>query len=68
MSNVPFGFTPPDPDDKGQPQNPFNMGDLGSALSQLGAMLQGMSNNPDPGAVNWSAATDVARKAIATAR
>ena len=49
MSNVPFGFTPPDPDDKGQPQNPFNMGDLGSALSQLGAMLQGMSNNPDTG-------------------
>jgi putative hydrolase len=67
MSNVPFGFTPSDPDDKGQPQNPFNMGDLGSALSQLGAMLQGMSNNPDPGAVNWSAATDVARKAIASA-
>ncbi len=65
MSNVPFGFTPPDPDDKGQPQNPFNMGDLGSALSQLGAMLQGMSSNPDPGAVNWSSATDVARKAIA---
>ena len=65
MSNVPFGFTPSDPDDKGQPQNPFNMGDLGSALSQLGAMLQGMSNNPDPGAVNWSAATDVARKTIA---
>ena len=65
MSNVPFGFTPPDPDDKGQPQDPFNMGDLGSALSQLGAMLQGMSSNPDPGAVNWSSATDVARKAIA---
>jgi len=65
MSNVPFGFTPPDPDDKGQSQNPFNMGDLGSALSQLGAMLQGMSNNPDAGAVNWTAATDVARKTIA---
>ena len=65
MSNVPFGFTPSDPDDEGKPQNPFNMGDLGSALSQLGAMLQGISNNPDPGAVNWSAATDVARKAIA---
>ena len=65
MSNVPFGFTPSDPDDQGQPQNPFGMGDLGSALSQLGAMLQGMSNNPDQGAVNWSAATDMARKAIA---
>ncbi len=67
MSNLPFGFTPNDPDDQGKPQNPFDMGDLGSALSQLGAMLQGMSNNPDTGAVNWSTATDVARKAIATA-
>jgi putative hydrolase len=65
MSNVPFGFTPPDPDDQGKPQDPFNMGDLGSALSQLGAMLQGMSTSPDQGAVNWTAATDVARKAIA---
>ena len=46
MSNVPFGFTPPDPDDQGKPQDPFNMGDLGSALSQLGAMLQGMSTTP----------------------
>ena len=67
MSNVPFGFTPSDPDDQGQPQNPFNMDDIGSALSQLGAMLQGMSNAPEQGAVNWSAATDIARKAIATA-
>ena len=67
MSNLPFGFTPNDPDDQGKPQNPFDMGDLGSALSQLGAMLQGMSNTPDTGAVNWSTATDVARKAIATA-
>ena len=65
MSNVPFGFTPPDPDDEGQPQNPFNMGDLGSALSQLGAMLQGMSSDANPGAVNWDNATDIARKAIA---
>jgi len=44
--------------------SPFDMGDIGAALSQLGAMLQGMSNNPDPGPVNWSAATDVARRAI----
>ena len=65
MSNVPFGFTPQDPDDEGQPQNPFNMGDLGSALSQLGAMLQGMSSDANPGAVNWDNATDIARKAIA---
>ena len=74
MSNVPFGFQPPEPPDdsnSGQPpgpgQNPFDMGNLGSALSQLGAMLQNMSNSPDQGAVNWSAATDVARKAIAAA-
>ncbi len=67
MSNVPFGFTPPDPDDEGTPQTPFSMEDLGSALSQLGAMLQGMKNNPNPGAVNWDVATDVARKAIAAA-
>jgi len=67
MSNVPFGFQPSESDDEGKPKDPFHMGDLGSALSQLGAMLQGMSSNPDPGAVNWSAATDVARKAISTA-
>jgi putative hydrolase len=64
MSNVPFGFQPPD-DSEGQPQNPFNMADIGSALSQLGAMLQGMSTGPDAGPVNWAAATDTARKAIA---
>lgn len=72
MSNVPFGFTPPEPPDDsdpkgGQPTNPFDMGNLGAALSQLGAMLQGMSAAPDSGPVNWSAATDVARKAIASA-
>jgi putative hydrolase len=65
MSNVPFGFQPSDPDDQGQDKGPFNMGDLGSALSQLGAMLQGMQSNPNPGAVNWDTATDVARKTIA---
>lgn len=67
MSNGPFGFTPSDPDDQGEPQSSFNMEDIGSALSQLGAMLQGMSNTADQGAVNWSAATDIARKTIATA-
>lgn len=72
MSNVPFGFIPPEPPDDsdpkgGQPGNPFDMADLGSALSQLGAMLQGMSSTPDSGPVNWAAATDVARKAISSA-
>ncbi|MGB7983213.1 MAG: zinc-dependent metalloprotease [Candidatus Nanopelagicales bacterium] len=65
MSNVPFGFSPQDPDEQGNPQNPFDMANLGSALSQLGAMLQGMSTDASPGAVNWSAASDVARRTIA---
>jgi putative hydrolase len=56
-----FGFGPTGPGSG----SPFDMGDIGAALSQLGAMLQGMSSNPDPGPVNWSAATDVARRAIA---
>jgi putative hydrolase len=77
MSNLPFGFQPPGSgDDSGAGGSgdsgsggpgaggPFDMGDIGAALSQLGAMLQGMSNNPEPGPVNWSAATDVARRAI----
>ena len=65
MSNVPFGFQPSEPDDQGNPQNPFDMANLGSALSQLGAMLQGMSADASPGAVNWNAASDVARRTIA---
>jgi putative hydrolase len=54
--------------------NPFGLGggmsmnDIGAALSQLGAMMQGMST-PSTGqsAVNWDAATDVARRTIASA-
>lgn len=67
MSDVPFGFQPPEqPDDPtGASGNQFGMGDIGAALSQLGAMLQGMSNSPATGPVNWEAATDVARRAIA---
>jgi len=65
MSNLPFGFQPSEDPDEGQPQNPFTMGDIGAALSQLGAMLQGMSNAPDAGPVNWAVAADTARKALA---
>jgi putative hydrolase len=97
MSNVPFGFQPPEPPDEEQGSGPtggpggsgggslppgfgpggggpmgpggaFNVGDIGAALSQLGAMLQNMQQGASPGAaVNWEAATDVARKAIASA-
>ncbi|MGB8021450.1 MAG: zinc-dependent metalloprotease [Candidatus Nanopelagicales bacterium] len=72
MSNVPFGFTPGEPPDDsepkgGQPGEPFNMADLGAALSQLGAMLQGMSTSQETGPVDWPAATDMARKAISAA-
>jgi putative hydrolase len=46
----------------------MSMGDIGAALSQLGAMLQGMSNDPsDDRAVNWAAAEDVSRRALAAA-
>lgn len=81
MSNQPFGFTPSDPDDdsaagggsgsgSGAGQQPgfpgnFNMNDLGAALSQLGAMLQGAAANPVSDApVNWASAEDMARKTL----
>ncbi len=67
MSNLPFGFTPPDPDDEagGQGHESFSMADLGTLLSQLGAMMQGTGQGADTGPVNWSAAEDVARRTIA---
>ena len=44
----------------------MSMNDIGAALSQLGAMMQGMSApGTDEGAVNWAAATDVARRTLA---
>ncbi|MCU0283890.1 MAG: zinc-dependent metalloprotease [Candidatus Nanopelagicales bacterium] len=44
----------------------FNVGDIGAALTQLGSMLQQMQQGGGTGAaVNWDAATDVARKVIA---
>jgi putative hydrolase len=95
MSNMPFGFQPPEPPDEepgtgaggagasgagglppgfgpgGGPMGPgggFNVGDIGAALTQLGAMLQNLQQGvPGGAAVNWEAATDVARKTIASA-
>ncbi len=67
MSNFPFGFQPPDDSQPGgSGQDPFQIGDLGAALSQLGAMLQGMGTNPSQGPVNWNAARDLARQVIAS--
>lgn len=65
MSNLPFGFQPPEP---GEP-NPFaafgagSSQDLGALFSQLGRML----SNPSPGPVHWELARDTARQALAAA-
>ncbi|WP_199442567.1 zinc-dependent metalloprotease [Umezawaea beigongshangensis] len=66
MSNTPFGFGLPDPDDSGrkpsdqggQQGGPFDFNQLGSMLSQLGAMLssQGTSSGP----VNYDLAKQIA--------
>lgn len=66
MSDLPFGFQPPDP---GEP-NPFAAfgaggaganPDLGAIFSQLGRML----SNPSPGPVHWELARDTARQVLA---
>lgn len=44
----------------------MSMNDLGAALSQLGAMMQGMSAQSEGGAVNWTAASDIARRTLAS--
>ena len=62
-----FGGTPGAGTGQGGPGG-MSMGDLGAALSQLGAMMQGMSTGPsDDRAVNWAAAEDVARRSVAAA-
>ncbi|MEO7981811.1 MAG: zinc-dependent metalloprotease [Sporichthyaceae bacterium] len=78
MSNFPFGFNPPsddeggpdDPQPGGQP-GPLDPlaamlggagGDLGSAFTQLGALLSYQG-----GPVNWDLAHDVARQSVSTA-
>ncbi len=77
MSNFPFGFNPaPDDDGSGDPANPGEPGpldplsamlggaggDLGSAFTQLGALLSYQG-----GPVNWDLAHDVARQAVSAA-
>jgi putative hydrolase len=77
VSNFPFGFNPPSDDDDGRPgepkpgQGPLDPlaamlggagGDLGSAFTQLGALLSYQG-----GPVNWDLARDVARQSVSTA-
>ena len=58
--SVPFGFGAPSGDGEGG----FDMASLGAMLQQMGQMLQSGGGSSDP--VNWAAAQDAARKAIAT--
>ncbi|MEV6237792.1 zinc-dependent metalloprotease [Lentzea sp. NPDC051838] len=60
MSDVPFGFSPHNPDDKGgKPgDNPFDFNQLGSMLSQLGAMLSNAGSSSGP--VNYDLAKQIA--------
>ncbi|HVQ88289.1 MAG TPA: zinc-dependent metalloprotease [Actinomycetes bacterium] len=77
MSNVPFGFSAPDPDDDGVGPNdeptravpdPFSAmfggssADIGAALQQFGQLLSSSS-----GPVNWELAKDTARQSLASA-
>ena len=60
--SVPFGFGAPSGDGEGQ--GGFDMNALGAMLQQMGQMMQSGGAGPtDP--VNWTAAQDAARKAIA---
>ena len=65
--NLPFGFTPGDPDDdrdKDQGAG-FDMSQIGEMLQQLGSMMQGaMSGSATAGPVNWDLANDTARKLL----
>ncbi len=62
--NMPFGFTPGDPE--GQPN--FDVNQLGAMLQQLGQMMQqsGAGQGADVGPVNWTMVKDNARQLLAT--
>lgn len=67
MSNTPFGFGLPDPDDDGKDVDPLSAmfggaapGDLGAALQQFGQLLSSST-----GPVNWELATNTARQTLA---
>ncbi|MEU7526566.1 zinc-dependent metalloprotease [Saccharothrix sp. NPDC042600] len=68
MSDVPFGFSPQDPDDRDRkPQepggNPFDFSQLGAMLSQLGAMFSGAGTSSGP--VNYDLAKQIALQQLA---
>lgn len=67
--SVPFGFGLPDDSGEGRDTPAgFDLGSLGAALQQLGAMMQQGATGPDAGGpVNWAMVTDVARKTLAQA-
>ncbi|ACU34897.1 zinc-dependent metalloprotease [Actinosynnema mirum] len=70
MSDLPFGFSPQDPDDRGRkPEdqggagNPFDFNQLGAMLSQLGAMFSNASSTSGP--VNYDLAKQIAFQQLA---
>ncbi|MEV0677816.1 zinc-dependent metalloprotease [Actinosynnema sp. NPDC050436] len=67
MSDVPFGFSPQDPDDRGrkpeEPGNPFDFTQLGAMLSQLGAMFSNAGTSAGP--VNYDLAKQIALQQLA---
>lgn len=66
--NLPFGFTPGDPDDDRDKDQGlgFDMSQIGEMLQQLGSMMQGAMSGSGAatGPVNWDLANDTARKLL----
>lgn len=60
MNQLPFGFTP----NEGPNQQPFDLGNMGAMLQQLGAMMQRAQSVP-PGQVDWDTVRSTARQVIA---
>ncbi|MFD7652905.1 zinc-dependent metalloprotease [Actinosynnema sp. NPDC059797] len=69
MSDLPFGFSSQDPDDRGRkPEdqggaNPFDFNQLGAMLSQLGAMFSNAGTSSGP--VNYDLAKQIALQQLA---
>ncbi|MDQ2587254.1 zinc-dependent metalloprotease [Saccharothrix yanglingensis] len=69
MSDLPFGFGPQDPDDRGRKPgdqgdaNPFDFNQLGAMLSQLGAMFSNANSSSGP--VNYDLAKQIALQQLA---
>ncbi|TDV35394.1 zinc-dependent metalloprotease [Actinophytocola oryzae] len=70
MTEFPFGFGPPNPDDRGKkepsgeenPQEAFNQ--LGQMLSQLGQMLSQAGSSSSSGPVNYDLAKQIAMQRL----